>query len=267
MPTYAIIGATGNTGTALIEQLSQDPAAHIRAFCRDKNKLLKASPYVLDSKRVEVFEGSIDDVELLAQCIQGARAVFHVVSTNTNVPDCHVGLDTAKGIVGALNMIEAVSWSYDVAQREKLPKIVLLSSATIEDHLSKHTPVWLRAILLRSASNVYEDLRQTEAFLRTHGDRITTIFIKPGGLSVDKQRGHRLDMNREESFISYLDLAAAMLEAANDESGQYDMRNVSVVNSGGSAKLPSGTPWCILTGLLRHYFPFAHPYLPTPGPA
>ncbi|KAI3545143.1 hypothetical protein CABS01_11805 [Colletotrichum abscissum] len=199
MPVYAIIGATGNTGTALIEQLSRNPAAHIRAFCRDKNKLLKAAPYVLDSKRVEVFEGSIHDVELLAQCIQGAKAVFHVVSTNTNVPDCHVGLDTAKGIVDALKMIEAASWSRDVAQGEKLPKIVLLSSATIDDHLSQHTPLWLRAILLRSASNVYEDLRQTEAFLRMHGDRITTIFIKPGGLSVDKQRERNFNIVRFES--------------------------------------------------------------------
>ncbi|KAK1953598.1 hypothetical protein LY78DRAFT_686953 [Colletotrichum sublineola] len=167
MPTYAIIRATGNYGTALIEQLSQDPAAHIHAFCRDGK--------------------NIHDVNLLAQCIQDTQAVFHVVSTNTNVPGCHIGLNIAKSIVAALENIKALCRSPNEKQRDKLPKIILLSSATIDDKLSEHSPAWLHAVLLRSASHVYEDLRQTEAFLRAQGDSITTVFIKPGGLSVNKQ--------------------------------------------------------------------------------
>ena len=39
----------------------------------------------------------------------------------------------------------------------------------------------------------------------------------------------------------YLDLAAAMIEAADDGEGRYDGRNVGVVNTGGRARFPTGT--------------------------
>lgn len=147
-----------------------------------------------------------------------------------------------------------------------MPGILLLSSAIVDDYLSRTLPWWFRPIMLPAASHVYEDLRQTESFLRKHGDLATTIFIKPSGLSIDKQRGHRISLDDQQAFVSYLDLAAAMIEAANSPDGLYDMKNLSVINTGGSARFPPGTPWCIFFGLMRHFFPFLHPYLPTPGP-
>ncbi|KAF9769436.1 Oxidoreductase AgnL4 [Fusarium sp. DS 682] len=262
MPTYAIVGATGNCGRALLDNLYRNPNANVRAYCRNKSKLLSLVPHLIEDERVQIFEGGIGDVALLSQCIKGTQAIFHVVSTNTNVPGYNVGLETAKSIVAALDKLIAES-----PEEKKLPKLLLLSSATIDDHLSRRMPWLFRTILLKSASYVYDDLRRTEAFIRQRQDTVTTIFIKPGGLSVDEQRGHRLDFDHEESFISYLDLAAAMIEAADDPSGRYDMKNISVVNRAGSAKFPPGTPMCILTGLLRHYVPFLHGYLPSTGPA
>ena len=118
-----------------------------------------------------------------------------------------------------------------------------------------------------AASNIYKDLIVAEKLLRDEQDWLASIFIKPGGLSVDEQRGHKLSFEDQESFISYFDLAAAMIEAGDDSQGLYDMKNVSVVNAGGGAKFPRGTPLCILVGLLRHFFPWMHPYLPMTGPA
>jgi putative NADH-flavin reductase len=259
--TYAVLGATGNCGTALIDNLLRTEDAKVNAYCRNKTKLIQKVPYLDGNKRVQVYEGSIYHIDLLAECVRGTRAIFHVVTTNTNVPGCSVGLDTAKSIVSALGKIRADSQP-DVA----LPRVVLLSSSTIDDYLSRHMSRFFRAILLTSASHVYEDLRRTEAFLRSQEDWFSTIFMKPGGLSVDIQRGHRLNLDEDESFISYLDLSAAMIEAANDPEGRFDMKNVSVVNTNGAAKFPPGTPICILTGLARHFFPFLHPYLPSTGP-
>jgi putative NADH-flavin reductase len=264
MSTYAIIGATGNCGTALLDILSRDHNVKVHAYCRSREKPLALVPSVVDNKRVEVFQGSIYDVDLLAQCIKNTKAVFHVVSTNTYIPGCNVGLHTANTLVTALQQIQTPRAS---PAGSKLPKIVLLSSATIDDHLSLDMPWLFRTILLTASKHVYDDLRRTEEFLRAHESLVTTIFIKPGGLSVDKQRGHRLDLDHEESFVSYLDLAAAMVEASDDPDGQYDMKNVSVVNTNGSACFPRGTPGCLLTGLLRYYFPWLHAYLPTTGPA
>ena len=284
MATYAILGATGNCGNALIQNLLRTEDAKINAYCRNKQKLLQTVPQ-MDSpnneKRVRIYEGSIHDIDLLAACIRGTRAVFHVVATNDNVPGCHISLDTARSLVSALGQLKAAPdvrprTTTTTTKKEKtdddndkatgLPKVVLLSSATIDDHLSRHMPWWFRPILRTSASHVYEDLRRAEAFLRGERDWVQTIFIKPGGLSVDVQRGHELNLDHDESFVSYLDLAAGMIEAADEPEGRFDQKNVCVVNRNGAARFPPGTPMCILSGLARHFFPFLHNYLPTTGP-
>ncbi|KUJ13607.1 NAD-dependent epimerase/dehydratase [Mollisia scopiformis] len=259
MGTYAVLGSTGNCGTALIRNLLNSPETRINAYCRNKNKLLRLLPEAGTEKRLQIFEGSINDVELLTSCIRGAHAVFLVASTNDNIPGCRVGQDTAIGIIHALQVLRFES-------NDRLPKLVLLSSATLDDVLSSGTPVFLRSILLRSASNVYHDLRETEKLLRAQEDWVTTIYIKPGALAVDEQRGYALSLTEEGEVLSYLDLAAAMIEAADDEDGRWDLKNVGVVNRNGSASFPKGTPLCIVMGLLNHYFPFLYPYLPSTGP-
>ncbi|KAL4867593.1 hypothetical protein BDV12DRAFT_198014 [Aspergillus spectabilis] len=260
--TYAVLGSTGNCGRALIQNLLHKPGVRIHAYCRNRSKLLRLLPDLKPGGRVEIFEGSIEDVELLTSCLRDCRAVFLVVSTNDNIPGCRVAQDTAAAVVASLRNLKQSSGESEGNDSRRLPKLILLSSATIDDHFSRHVPYLLRTILLRSASHVYNDLIETEKLLRAQDDWLTTIFIKPGALSVDIQRGHALSLTDEESPLSYLDLAAAMIEAADDENGSYDMRNVSVVNANGKAKFPTGTPMCIFIGLLRHFFPFLHPYLP-----
>lgn len=259
--TYAVMGATGNCGLALIDNLLRNPDARVHAYCRNKSKLLRLLPDVKEGGRVEIFEGNIHDVDLVASCVRGTHAVFLVVSTNDNVPGCHMAQDTATVTVQALQNLLSSS---DPGSTDAItiPKLVLLSSATVDDHFSRHIPRLLRALLHRSASHVYRDLEETEVFLRGHEEWLTTIFVKPGALSVDLQRGHALSLTDEDSPLSYLDLAAAMIEAVDDEQGRYDQKNVSVVNTNGRAKFPTGTPMCILMGLLRHFFPFLHNYLP-----
>lgn len=258
--TYAIFGSTGNCGTEIIRQLLEKPNVKINAYCRNSAKLARLIPEVVDSKKVEIFEGNINDVDLLARCSQGCRTIFLLASTNDNVPGCTISQDLAKCIVKALQHLKANSTNF-VA-----PKLVLLSSATIDDHLSRRIP-YFRPIMLRAASNIYEDLRVTERFLRTHEDWLTTIYIKPGGLSLDIQRGHKLSLDEEETFLSYADLAGGMIEAADDISDQWDFKNVGVINATCKAKFAPGTPKCIFFGLIRHYLPFLHPYLPSTGPA
>ena len=264
MVTYAILGSTGNCGSALIQNLLHKPHIRINAYCRNKAKLYRLLPEVIDNKQVQIFEGSIHDVKLITNCVRGTKAVFLVVTTNDNVPGCRLSQDSASVVIEAFRRIKG-----EPDSPSQLPKLVLLSSATIDDYLSREMPRWFRWTLLTSASHVYEDLRRTEHFLRSHESWASTIFIKPAGLSMDISRGHRLTLDEEESFISYLDLSAGMIEAAEDNVGRYEGRNVCVVNQkrGAGAKLPRGTPLCILMGLARHFLPFLHPYLPSTGPS
>lgn len=218
-------------------------------------------PELAENKRLNIFNGQVTDVDLLTTCIRGNRAVFLTATTNDNVPGIRVSQDLAYAVIAALDRIKAESNS-----SATMPKLVLLSSATIDKHLNRRIPWWFLPIIKRAASHVYDDLIAAERFLREKQDLVTTIFIKPGGLAVDQARGHKLSFDEQESFIAYEDLAAAMVEAADDPEERYDMKNVSVVNTGGSAAFPQGTPACILYGLLRHFFPWMHPYLPSSGP-
>ena len=261
MVVYAILGATGNTGKALIQNILRTPDSTVHAYCRNKAKLFHLLPEVVDNKRVKIFDGGITDVDLMARCLRGANIVFLTVTTNDNIPGCRLSQDSAQTVIDALHKIR----SEDTATR--MPKLVLLSSATIDEHLNRDMPGWFKPIMKTAASNVYKDLEITERLLREQSAWLSTVFIKPGGLSVDAQRGHQLSLDNQESFISYLDLAAAMIEAADDPDGQYDLKNVGVVNTGGKAKFPRGTPVCIVVGLLRHFFPWLHAYLPSTGPS
>ena len=98
--------------------------------------------------------------------------------------------------------------------------------------------------------------------LRAEQDWFSSIFINPGGLVYDTRRGHRWDLDEQETFFSYLDLAAGMVE---DPEKRYDMKDVSVNDIGGSAKFLSLLPLLFIVGILRHFFPWLHPYLPLLG--
>lgn len=261
--TYAVLGATGNCGTALIQLLLKDPNAHIRAFVRNEAKLIGLIPSVVENKNVEIVKGSIHDIEVITAAIREAQVVFLCVSTNDNVPGCRMGQDTATSVIRAL---EGLKNGEETKQNFRAPRLVLLSSNTLDDQLSQHTPWLVRQILIRSASQVYKDLELTEKLLRAQHDWLQTVFIKPGGLSVDVQRGHALSLVEETSPLSYFDLAAGMIEAADDSEGKWDMQNVGVCHTAGPAQWPRGAFLCISVGLIRHYLPFLHPYLPSTGP-
>ncbi|KAH8710220.1 hypothetical protein GQ44DRAFT_752533 [Phaeosphaeriaceae sp. PMI808] len=206
--TYAVLGSTGNCGSANIEILLKRPDARVHVYCRNRSKLLQRFPTIGDNKRVEIFEGNLHDVDLIASCIRGCAVVFLCVSTNDN--------DSAAVVIKALRGLKKESES--TGKPVKLLKVILLSSGTVDERFSRHVPRLLLPILLRSAS-----------------------YTGP---------------------TAYLDLAAVMVEVADDTSGQYDGKSVSMVCTNGPAKFPSGTLLCIVTGLLRHYFPWLHPYLP-----
>lgn len=257
---YAVLGSTGNCGSALIDVLLRRPDVRINAYCRDRNKLLKKVPKIAGDDRVNIFEGSINDISLLAACTTTCRAVFLCVSTNDNVPGCRVAQDTAVAVIQALRQRKDASGSGTKATN--LPKLVLLSSGTIDEQFSRHVPWLLLPILVRSASYVYQDLIATENLLRSEEAWLTSIYMKPGALAVDRERGYALSLCDQDGPTSYLDLATGMIEAVEESQGLYDGKSVSTICTNGPAAFPSGTPLCIVTGLLRHYFPWLHGYLP-----
>ncbi|KAL4979584.1 hypothetical protein BDW66DRAFT_157406 [Aspergillus desertorum] len=164
--TYAVLGASGNTRIALIQNLLSSP-----------------SP------------GSVTDLSLIAACIRNTRAVFLAVTSNDNIPRLRLSQDSSAD-----------------SPAEADPSLLRNDRSTPKSQ----TLSWVLPIMKTAASNVCADLIKAEQMLRASESWVTSIFIKPAGLS--------------ESFISYLDLAAAMLEAADEPDGRYDGRNSTPVN-------------------------------------
>ena len=255
MPSYAVLGATGNTGLCLLSVLSQSSENIINAYCRSKNKLLRLSPEASKNDRIQIYEGDLENIPLIASCISGTRAVFLVVAVQRNVPGCHIAQDSARVIVSAMQQLR------EQKPNEKLPRLVVLSSSSIEPHLCRNMPGFVHAMLFASCSNIYKDLIEAEKLLRSDGDWITSTFIKPGGLSHDKQKGHKISFETQQTPLGWLDLAAGMVEVADADDETYDMKNVSVLPTATDVAFPWYAPLGLFQGLLIHFFPGLYPYL------
>lgn len=254
MPSYAILGATGNVGQALHRILLQSPDNTINAYCRSKQKLFTISSQIAEHAQVTVYEGAITDVDLLANCIRNTKAVFLTIAVYDNEPNCTVAQDASRATLAAFEKLQSET------PGRALPKLIILSSAKIDKHLSRNMPAPVLAIINRATSNQANDLIAAESLLREHEDWIEMIFVKPGGLCRDTQKGHKLSLETEQTPLSYLDLAAGMIEVADSEDGEYRGKNVSVIPTGENLPIPWESGLEVVKGLLAHYMPWTYPY-------
>ncbi len=261
MPSYAVLGASGGIGCSLLRVLLQSPDNIINAYCRSRGKLHRVCPEAAKSDQVRVFEGRLDDVSLLANCIRGTRAVFLAISVRDNMPGCTVARDTASVTVAALDKIRAESADSADGVGTRLPRVIMLSSASLEESFCGDVPAFVHRLLDRAVSNLYKDLADAEAFLRAQEEWVCSVFVKPGGLVHDRQGGHRVSTTTAQTPLSFLDLAAGMVEVADDGEGRYDMKNVSVLPTADKVAFPWDCVYFTLTGLLFHYFPWSYRYL------
>ncbi|TIA41115.1 hypothetical protein D6C83_06275 [Aureobasidium pullulans] len=254
MPTYAVLGATGNTGQSLLQILTQDPSNTVHAYCRSKSKLEHLQPTITNNPNVKVYEGSLADTEVIRDCIKNTHAVFLAVAVSGNVPGNTIAQDTARVVVAALKQIRETDAS------SKLPRLVVLSAVPTEPAFSKDMPALALAILFRAESNIYNDLIAAEKQLRKEQDWLSVTFVKPGALSIDSQKGHALTMEGPKGVVCFLDLAAGMVEVA--ESGDvYDWKAVSVNPTASDVAFPWQNIPLLVKGLIYHFFPWAYRWL------
>jgi oxidoreductase AflX len=194
MPSHAVLGTTGNTGKSLLKVLSQSPDKEIHAYARSKSKLLRLSPELSSAKKVKIFEGDLRDVDLISYCILGTRAVFMAVAVSDNLPRCRIAQDTAHIVVAALEKLRSKD------PNAKLPRVIVLSSTSLDDYLWRDLPHFVHWILFACASNVYADLIKAEEYQRSQENWITSTFVRPGGFVHDKQKGHELSMETADFF-------------------------------------------------------------------
>lgn len=282
MPTYAILGATGQTGSHILQLLLRDhPAADVNVLVRSRAKLEAMLPPDLvplllsdnkdnnSSRRLHVYEGTITDVPLLSACLAGATTAFLTVATMYNEPHTRIAQDQAEAVVAALEgqrqeQIKNKGGGGD-DKKEKSPHrplLVMISSAeTEEDPFCLDTPWPVRKFIACCNYWIYADLVAAEAYLRRRADWVDTVFFKPGGIAHDVQRGHILSFDKSQTFVSFWDVAAAMIDCGcqNDREAMAG-KSVSLLAKS-KAKFPTDTPMILLRNLMGTLFPRLYQWL------
>ncbi|KAL8769400.1 MAG: hypothetical protein Q9209_004628 [Squamulea sp. 1 TL-2023] len=248
MPTYAVLGATGSTGSKVLKLLTQNPQNKIHVYVRSKSKLLQQAPDVASNPKVKIFTGNLSDTSIIKSCLEGTDAVFSTVATNDNMPDTHIAQDTAQSIVVALMDIKMAD------PQAKLPTIIWLSSASLNEKYHKQGPALLHWLLMRAFSNIYGDLAHAQRYLALHKKWLNVVLIQPGGLVEDTLHGHELNLEKPADFLSFADLAAGMIEVV--EKGGYDWQGVTLNAKTKGTKIEKRIPFLLAKGLTYHYFPF-----------
>ena len=145
MATYAITGATGNTGRPItLGLLEKGHAVRIVSRSPGKAKELVGGGAVL-------FEGDSRDAGLLARAFQGADAAYLMVPIDAQAPDY-----TARQVAHATAMAEAI-------RKTGLPRAVSLSS--VGAHLT-------------AGAGVVQGLQRMEAMLNAI-DGLTVLHLRP----------------------------------------------------------------------------------------
>ncbi|KAG8160039.1 hypothetical protein KVR01_010676 [Diaporthe batatas] len=266
-PTYAILGATGQTGGSVLQVLaSERPDVRVNCLVRSRPKLERMFPQVLSSsKQVKVFEGQISDVPLLTDCIRGTSAVFLCVASPNNKPHLRIARDQAEAAVAALEALRAEQQQQQQQQageqKPRLPLLVVLSSAeTDEARFCADIPWLARRFLFAANWWVYTDLIAAEEYLLERAGLVDVVFVKPGGISTDRRRGHVLSTEGSQTFVSFLDVAGGMVQCAEEGSGRWAGKSVSVL-SRDKAKVEWASGPVLLRNMLCTWVPWLYPWL------
>ncbi|KAI1334028.1 hypothetical protein F5Y15DRAFT_318267 [Xylariaceae sp. FL0016] len=253
MSACALLGSTGSTGLLILDILLARPDTQVQTLVRSpaklKSQLSDGIPHNLT-----IYEGTPSDIELLARCLKGTRALFITLGPVGNPPGCSLMQDMAKDLVAAMRSLQETS------PDAKLPHVVMLSAAPLNEQLSRGMPRPVRSVLFRALHWHYTDLKIAEEILRRESDWISCTFVKPGGLVHDEPKGHILTMDQEQPFLSYADLAAGMVEVSEGDGGYWDQKDVSVIS-----KSPARFGWenvlILLKGFITYWLPWSYQYL------
>lgn len=254
MAVYALLGATSEAGQSLLGVLHQTLRAKVNVFVPSKSELQKLKPEETSSSRVNVFEGELSDTETLVECVVGTRAIILIAAEVENRPGCHAAQDQAKAVLEALIRVKA--------QGRELPRrLVVLGSADTDPVLSKLIPWPIRPILFMAKSQIHQDAMNAEEYLQDECEGWMPItMVKPGGLSHDLPSGHTLSLRRRQAWVTYVDVAAAMLEVAHCADRRWDDRTVSVVSER-KARANWSSVRGLWKGLVVHFCPRLHEIL------
>ncbi len=252
MPVYALLGATGATGTAILRCLLSESPADLRLniFVRSKGKLLKAFPQLQSTSAfpLNIIEGPITDQAALQQCLEDSDVIFMCIATNISAPGTSVSYDTASAIIDSLSALRQNQYT-----TYKAPTILQLRSASLNTNLSVTGSGFVHFCLYY----VYADLEHACTLYETTAKDLPGlldyVYVDPPAIhdaDGTERTGYRLltpETQRTEPYstsLSYADLGAAFCEVA--ERREEFLGQSVVVSATGKVK----ETWGVLLGYI-----------------
>jgi hypothetical protein len=238
MPTYGILGATGQTGSEIVKALLPT-SNHLNLYCRSRSRLEAKFPSISSSPNVTLFIGDLSETSLLSSCLSNADVILSTVAQNQNEPGCSVAQRTALAIIQALEPLRRGS--------QNIPPLVFLASGAVDPRNPARNDLPFR-FMHWVLHHIYDDLEAAIKLLQQN-PWIPLIVACPGGIVHDEAHEVELsgDVDEASPLLSYADLASGMIKMA-EGNAEWEGKYVAMrVNKG---KKIEGNPLALLRYLL-----------------
>ena len=241
MPTYALLGATGSTGSSILRSLllQQPQDLTINAFVRSKLKLLAAFPDIEESTgnnvvKVNIYEGVPSDQAALQGCLKNVDVVLACIASNYSSTGMSLIYDTTTAVIAALE-----SQKSSLVAEYKPPTIIQLRSVSLNPVLRTGESWIARNMAWFAFRYIYEDLERAGNYLATAAAAspklLDYIFVDPPSIhdaDGTTPTGYKLVLEPpQEQVLSYADLGRAFCEVA-ERRGEFLGRGVGVSATG-----------------------------------
>jgi NAD(P)H-binding len=259
MPTHAILGATGFTGSAILRCLlsSQIPDLRINILVRSKSKLLQAFPQLelTSSATITIFEGPISNEDTLKVCLKGASTIYACVATNHASRKVDIAVTTAARLVAALGQLRK-----DEGSEYKIPVVLFNRSLAVNSDVQMPMPGFVKRFMVFAVWAIYEDLLKAGALYAgaEKDGLLTCITADPPGLMDNgtEATGYKLiQRGKGTNSMNYADFGTAVVELGQRRE-EFGGKVVGVSATGAVRFVFFANLWIILLGLKSRLIPF-----------
>jgi hypothetical protein len=262
MTVYALLGATGNLGSAILRCLLsshwQLPNLHINILVRSKNKLLQAFPELesASSATITIFEGSISDENTLKACINGASTIYVCVSTNYASRKVDIAVTTAAHLVAALGQLRK-----DRESEYNTPVLLFNRSLALNSDVQLPVPGFIKRFTVFAIWYIYEDLLKAGAvYAGAEKDGLLTYITADGPALMGPNRteatGYKLmERGKSSATLNYADFGIAIVELGQRRE-EFGGKVVGISATGAVRTDILGNIWIIILGLKSRLIPF-----------
>ncbi|KAK7188270.1 hypothetical protein PSPO01_05461 [Paraphaeosphaeria sporulosa] len=248
MPTHALLGATGSTGSAVLHYLleTQPQDLRLNIFVRDKEKLLSAFPQLLQASRPEIhiYTAPVTDLDTLTDCLRNTEVIYNCVAANMPFRGMDVAQSAAASIITALQNLQK--------EGQPPPPLLLMNRTMIFNTNVNHSmAAFQRAIMHFMLYHVYTDIEKAANLYKQAAEAerpvLRYVYMDGPGLHDSdsmERTGHRLILTDAATTdgLNYADFGAAWVEAVGRRR-EVENQQVAVTATGHVR-----TQWWVLAG-------------------